>query len=60
MLLTFDAMTGRMEVCGEQRGADTDCEHPSGHGGAHDSNNVFAAVAESRDLGGRKLWRTIL
>ena len=34
MLLTFDAMTGRMGVCGEQRGADTDCVHHHGDGGA--------------------------
>ena len=55
MLLTFDAMTGRMEVCGE-RGADTDCEHPTFYLCHADySNNVHVAVADSRNLGRMKI-----
>ena len=60
MLLTFDAMTGRMKGCGE-RGADTDCEHPSGHGGAHDLLPVPCRLQQQRVCSrGRKQksWRT--
>ena len=35
-LLTFDAMTGRIQVCGEHSGAGTNCEHYRGHGDARD------------------------
>ena len=35
-MLTFDAMTSRMEVCGEQDGAGTNCVHHRGDGSARD------------------------
>ena len=63
MLLTFDAMTGRIEVCGEQCGADTDCVHHRGHGGARDLLPVPSRLLQQRACSrGRKKkpWRTKL
>ena len=47
-LLTIDAMTGRIGVCGEQRGAGTDCVHHQEHGDARDLLPVPSRLQQQR------------